>query len=175
MDLWMLGIFAAYLGILFGFRPAIDKIDRARKQILLLRRDLQHKVKTIRELAVSCLRIKRHMRALAYRQQQVEAEIRRTEEQLDALLRHSTRLVVMDERRLAEDQRFVVTVSGEDRALPEAVGDEGNESWDGSLRFMVWAPTVERAIYKALIRYPQSRGFKIDDAQPWKEGSVRAA
>jgi hypothetical protein len=104
------------------------------------------------------------------------AKVRALEDQFKTIQRSDTRLVVLDERRLPEDHRWIVVISGLGDHLPDATGEEAHENWSGSMRFLVWATTLDRAIKKAATRFPSSRGFKVETASaPGKVGPSQAA
>jgi len=173
---WILCFFAGYLGVLLGFRLALDRVELARAKVAALRKERLQQIVTIRETARGSLATKRKMRENDVTIDQLTTDVRSLEEQLKAIHKSDTRLVVLDERRLPEDHRWIVVISGVGDLLPEATGEEGHENWSGSLRFLVWATTLDRAIQKATIRFPASRGFKVEAASaPGKTGPSQAA
>jgi hypothetical protein len=173
---WILSFFAGYLGVLLGFRFALDRVAMARAKVAALRKERLQQIFAIRESARGCLATKRKMRENDVTIDQLAGEVRNLEDQVKAIHKSDTRLVVLDERRLPEDHRWIVVISGVGDLLPDATGEEGHENWSGSLRFLVWATTLDRAIQKAITRFPPSRGFKVEAASaPGKAGPSQAA
>jgi hypothetical protein len=154
--------FGGYLGVLIGLRQALQKVNSARHEVRNLGRDRARQTAAIRELAKECRGAKRKLNNTMTAADRLAAEAEQLQVKLKGIRKVDNRLVVLDERRLPEDQRWVVTISGKGGTLPEATGDEGHENWTGNLRFLVWATTMDRAIKKAATRFPPSRGFKIE-------------
>ncbi|UEM23640.1 hypothetical protein JL100_013170 [Skermanella mucosa] len=161
---YILCFFTGYLGVLMGLRLALDKVAVARHRVSSLQRDRVRQVAAIREVAKGCRTAKRKAADSDMLVGRLTAEVAKLEEKLKTVRKSDNRLVVLDERRLPEDHRWIVVISGAGGALPEATGEEGNENWSGNLRFLVWATTMERAVKKAATRFPPSRGFKIEVA-----------
>lgn len=159
---YILSFFTGYLGILLGFRFALDRVQIARRRIATLHKDKILQVASIRELAKTAKVSKRKLKESELLVGRMEAEVRTLEERVGSVKRADNRLVVLDERRLPEDHPWILSISGPGGQLPEAKGDEGHENWTGSMRFLVWATTEKRAVHKAATRYPASRGFKVD-------------
>ena len=176
MTTLILCFFAAYLGVLMGFRFALDRVEQARVKVTILRKERVQQIASIREIAKGCIISKRKMRETEQAIDQLTTQARTLESQLKTIQRSDTRLVVLDERRLPEDHRWIVVISGLGGQLPDATGEEAHENWSGSMRFLVWAPTLDRAIHKAATRFPTSRGFKVEAASaPGKTGPSQAA
>lgn len=161
---YILCFFTGYLGMLMGLRLALDKIAAARQRVNGLQRDRARQVAAIREAAKGCRTAKRKAADSDLLVGRLTAEAAKLEEKLKSIRKSDNRLVVLDERRLPEDHRWIVVISGGGGTLPEATGEEGNENWSGNLRFLVWATTMERAVKKAATRFPASRGFRIEVA-----------
>jgi hypothetical protein len=159
---YILSFFTGYLGVLLGFRFALDRIQTARSRVAGLYKDRILQAAAIRELAKTSLTSKRKVKDSELLVEQLDVEAQLMEERLKTVKRADNRLVVLDERRLPEDQPWVLGISGPGGLLPEAKGDEGHENWTGNMRFLVWATTQDRAIHKAATRFPPSRGFKVE-------------
>jgi hypothetical protein len=159
---YILSFFTGYLGVLLGFRFALDRIQIARSRVAGLHKDRTLQVAAIRELTKTSLASKHKIKDSELLAERLDAEAQSLEERLKTIKRAENRLVVLDERRLPEDQPWVLGISGPGGLLPEAKGDEGHENWTGHMRFLVWATTHQRAMHKAATRYPQSRGFKVE-------------
>jgi hypothetical protein len=159
---YILSFFTGYLGILLGFRFALDRVQIARRRIASLHKDRILQAASIRELAKASRLTKHKLKDSELLVEQLEAEAKSLEERVGSVKRADNRLVVLDERRLPEDHPWVLSISGPGGLLPEAKGDEGHENWTGTLRFLVWATTEKRAVHKAATRYPPTRGFKVE-------------
>jgi hypothetical protein len=159
---YILSFFTGYLGVLLGFRFALDRVQVARRHISGLQRDRILQVASIRELAKASSVSKHKLKDSEMLVVRLEAEAQALGERVGSVKKADNRLVVLDERRLPEDHPWILGISGPGGLLPEAKGDEGHENWTGHMRFLVWATTQQRAIHKAATRYPQSRGFKVE-------------
>jgi len=159
---YILSFFAGYLGILLGFRFALDRVQLARSRVKGLHQDRIRQVAAIRQLAKTSNTSKHKVRDSELLVERLTIEAKSLEEKLKTVKRSDNRLVVLDERRLPEDHQWIVMISGPGGQLPEAKGDERHENWTGHMRFLVWATTLERAIHKAATRFPASRGFKVE-------------
>jgi hypothetical protein len=159
---YILSFFTGYLGILMGFRLALDRVQIARRRVASLHKDKILQVVSIRELAKSARVSKHKLKDSELLVEKLEVEAKALGERVGSVKRADNRLVVLDERRLPEDLPWILAISGPGGLLPEAKGDEGHENWTGHMRFLVWATTQQRAMRKATTRYPQSRGFKVE-------------
>ena len=159
---YILSFFTGYLGILMGFRLALDRVQIARRRVASLHKDKILQVVSIRELAKSARASKHKLKDSEMLVERLEVEAKALEERVGSVKRADNRLVVLDERRLPEDHPWILNISGPGGLLPEAKGDEGHENWTGSMRFLVWATNQKRAVHKAATRYPPSRGFTVE-------------
>ena len=159
---YILSFFTGYLGVLLGFRFALDRVQVARRHISGLHKDRILQVASIRELAKASNVTKNKLKDSELLVIRLEAEAQSLGERVGSVKKADNRLVVLDERRLPEDLPWILAISGPGGLLPEAKGDEGHENWTGHMRFLVWATTQQRAMRKATTRYPQSRGFKVE-------------
>jgi len=159
---YILSFFTGYLGVLLGFRFALDRVQVARRHISGLHKDRILQVASIRELAKASNVTKNKLKDSELLVIRLEAEAQSLGERVGSVKKADNRLVVLDERRLPEDLPWILAISGPGGLLPEAKGDEGHENWTGHMRFLVWATTQPRAMHKAATRYPPSRGFKVE-------------
>jgi hypothetical protein len=173
---YILSFFTGYLGVLLGFRFALDRIQIARSRVAGLHKDRTLQVAAIGELTKTSLASKHKIKDSELLAERLDAEAQSLEERLKTIKRADNRLVVLDERRLPEDHPWILGISGPGGLLPEAKGDEGHENWTGHMRFLVWATTQGRAMHKAATRFPPSRGFKVEATdEKLRKGSSQAA
>src|SRR4051812_27087998 len=104
---YILSFFTGYLGVLMGFRFALDRIQIARSRVAGLHKDRILQVAAIRELAKTSLTSKRKVKDSELLVERLDAETQSLEERLKTVKRADNRLVVLDERRLPEDHPWI--------------------------------------------------------------------
>lgn len=109
---YILSFFTGYLGILLGFRFALDRVQIARRRIANLHKDKILQVASIRELAKAAKVSKHKLKESELLVGRLETEVRTLEERVGSVKRADNRLVVLDERRLPEDHPWILSISG---------------------------------------------------------------
>src|SRR5687768_10511880 len=116
---YILSFFSGYLGVLLGFRFALDRVQIARQRISALKKDRINQVNSIRELAKASKLTKQKLKDSELLVERLEAEAQSLSERVGSVKRADNRLVVLDERRLPEDHAWILGISGPGGLLPE--------------------------------------------------------
>lgn len=141
----------------FAIERTVARVREANARYKAAMNRRQQQVERIRKVAGESIALRREVRALHLQLEDLKVQTARLQKDMDAALRPENRLFILDERRTPMDETWIVAV-----AAPAPEDGKPRPPWEGSRRFLVWAPDEATAQTKVGRRYQAAAGFLID-------------
>jgi len=144
------------------------RVSKARLRVEGVARRKAAQSERIRKLGRHNLAARRELRQARLRAEELRREVTELDTRLTQAASTEKRIYVLDEKRLAVDIGWIVTVRNPSyssglaaRAIYQAVA-----SWREGRQFLVWAPDEKGARLKAQARLPEMKGFSLVSVVP---------
>ncbi len=166
------GLAAIAFGI--GLMRAYEAVGETQRRVAKVIKTKKGQVERLRRAGRNSLNLKRAIRDAKKRKEMTRMEVEEAEETRSAAEAIDHRLFVLDDRRTKVDQSWIATMAHPDLAeinrntLPQAI-----QSWQAGRRFLVFALDAQKARDKALARYPERLGYRLDSVAPQIHGSAK--
>lgn len=167
-------VFAGIVGttaLAFAMLQAVKRLRETAAMIDKAQARRQQQVERIKRAARQTLGLRRELTAAKRRRTAMEFACEELEERLRALSAVDRRIFVLDDRHTQNDLGWLVKISNASYAEKVNANLERSalDSWKRGRRFLVWGLDEHKAREKVAARFPHARGFTIQAIEPRAE------
>lgn len=167
-------VFAGMVGVTalaFAMAQAIRRLNETSAMVGKAEARRRQQVERIKRAARQTLGLKRELVAARRRRTAMEIGCEEHEERLRALAAVDRRIFVLDDRHTQNDLGWLVRISNSAYAERVDANLERSalDSWRRGRRFLVWGLDEHKAREKVATRFPPAKGFTIQSVEPRAE------
>lgn len=167
-------VFAGMVGataLVFAMLQAIKRLRETEAMMDKVDARRQQQVDRIKRAARQTLGLRRELTAAKRRKTSMEFACEELEERLRALNAVDRRIFVLDDRHTQNDLGWLVKISNASYAERVNANLERSalDSWKRGRRFLVWGLDEHKAREKVAARFPHGKGFTIQAIEPRAE------
>lgn len=162
-----------FLGVVMGVAAAaqvgaitVRRVRALQRAAATRRRYLEGVSAGVRKQARLSLDLKRERQRMSDEVERMRADIASNEAIAAAQLADESLLYVYDERKMPNDQGFVVDIRHPNyQSLSRGAPREVTDSWRQGRRYLVWASSAKLALAKTIQRFPADRGYTVSGGE----------